>query len=382
MKVALVVTDSHSAWHFRRGLVKALIHKGIGVYIITPTGPYIENLKGLGAKHIPVNVSRFMNPLADIKFFLDLYRIFRRERFDVVHNFSIKPNTYGAVAARLAGVKKIFAAVTGLGYLFTKEQGIGPSAIKFVATNLYKLGFRYTDKIWFQNNDDIEAFVSAGIAIRDKAVLIKSSGVDIDEFSIKAVDESTLASLRREFAPNQGKIVTMVARPLWNKGIREFVEASELLRERMPDAVFIVVGEKEAGNPDNVPDDYIREKESGKLHFIGWRDEIREIYLLSSIVVLPSYREGTPKSLIEAMAMGKPIVTTDAVGCKETVDNRKNGILVPVGDSSKLADAIYELASNEELIREFGQYSRKKAKKEFDEKIVVGRIIKEVYQIT
>ena len=380
-KVALVVTDSFSAWHFRRGLIKALIRKGIAVYIITPTGPYTRNLKDLGAKHIHINISRFMDLLGDIKFFLNLYRIFRRERFDVVHNFSIKPNTYGAVAARLAGVKKILGAVTGLGYLFTNEQKIGISVLKFFAVNLYRLGFRCSDKIWFQNNDDIEAFVTAGIAIRDKAVLIKSSGVDTDEFSTKAVDECALLLLRNEFGPSASKIVTMVARPLWNKGIKEFVEASFLLRKRMSDAIFIVVGEKEPGNPDNVPDAYIKEKESEKLRFIGWRNDVREIFALSIMVVLPSYREGTPKSSIEAMAMGKPLVTTDAVGCKETVDDHKNGIIVPVGDSRKLADAIYEIASDEKLIKSYGLYSRKKAETEFDEKIVVGRIISELYQL-
>jgi N,N'-diacetylbacillosaminyl-diphospho-undecaprenol alpha-1,3-N-acetylgalactosaminyltransferase len=383
MKVALVVTDSHSAWHFRRGLIKALLQEGLDVYIITPVGPYIKKLKGLGVKHIPVNVSRFMNPLSDLRFFLDLYRIFRRDRFDVVHNFSIKPNTYGAIAARLAGNGKILGSVTGLGYLFTDQQGLGgTSAVKIVARQLYRLGFKYTDKIWFQNSDDIEAFASAGIRVREKAVVIKSSGVDTEEFSPMTVDREALASLRLELAPNGARIVTMVARPLWSKGVREFVEACELLKNITPSVLFIVVGEKEQGNPDNVPDEYIRKKESERLRFIGWRDNIKEIFAVSSLVVLPSYREGTPKSSIEAMAMGKPLVTTDAVGCKETVENSRNGYLVPVGDSLALADAIYRLVTNRKLLSDFGIYSRKKAEKEFDEKIIVTRIIRELYQIS
>ena len=381
MKIGLVVTDSHSAWHFRRGLMKELVKRDNEVYIITPEGPYIRNLKNIGVKHIHVKVSRFMDPFADIKYFVELYKIFRRERFDVVHNFSIKPNTYGAVAARLAGIKIVLGAVTGLGYVFTSGNGNGTSLLRYIAMNLYKIGFLCTNKIWFQNNDDIEAFVAARIPIRNKAVLIKSSGVDTEEFSTSAVDRSTLASLNDEFCTNENKIVAMVARPLWNKGIKEFVEASDLLKDKIPDALFIVVGEKEPGNPDNVPDEYIKENESERLRFIGWRDDIREIFALSSIVVLPSYREGTPKSSIEAMSMGKPPVTTDAVGCKETVDNHKNGILVPVGDSHKLADAIYEIVSDEKIIKEYGFYSRKKAEREFDEKIIIGRIIEELYQM-
>jgi N,N'-diacetylbacillosaminyl-diphospho-undecaprenol alpha-1,3-N-acetylgalactosaminyltransferase len=383
MKVALVVTDSHSAWHFRRGLMRGLLKQGLEVYIITPMGPYITELKGLGAKHIPVRISRFMNPLGDLRFFFDLCRIFRLERIDVVHNFSIKPNTYGAVAARLAGVKKIFGSVTGLGYLFTDQQGLGgTSALKLVARQLYRLGFKYTDKIWFQNRDDIEAFASAGISVREKAVVIKSSGVDTEEFSSMTVDREVLASLRLELAANGAKIVTMVARPLWSKGVKEFVEASELLKNIAPSVMFIVVGEKEQGNPDNVPDEYIKKKESEKLRFIGWRDDIKEIFAVSSLVVLPSYREGTPRSSIEAMAMGKPLVTTDAVGCKETVEDGKNGYLVPVGNSHLLADAIYRLVTNKKLLKDFGVYSRKKAEKEFDEKIIVNRIIEELYEIS
>jgi N,N'-diacetylbacillosaminyl-diphospho-undecaprenol alpha-1,3-N-acetylgalactosaminyltransferase len=382
MKVALVVTDSHSAWHFRRGLIKGLLQKGLEVYIITPTGPYITKLKGLGVKHIPVKVSRFLNPLGDLRFFIDLYRTFRIERFDVVHNFSIKPNIYGAVAARLAGRGRIYASVTGLGHVFTREQRMGSkSALGFFVRQLYKVGFRYTDRIWFQNNDDIEVFESAGIKVREKAVVIKSSGVDTDEFSPKAVNREALASIRRELAPNSARIVTMVARPLWSKGIREFVEASELLQDSESGALFIVVGEKEHGNPDNVPDEYIRKKESERLRFIGWKDNIREIFAASSIVALPSYREGTPKSSIEAMAMGKPLVTTDTVGCRETVENGMNGYLVPVGDSRALADAISRLVRNRKLLKKFGVYSRKKAEKEFDEKIIINRIIKELYQI-
>ena len=141
MKVAIVVTDSFSAWHFRRGLIKALIHKGVYVYFITPLGPYIEDLKHLGAKHIPIRVSRFISPCADVRYFFDLYKIFRREHFDVVHNFSIKPNIYGSLAAHLAGVRKILGAITGLGYLFTNEKGIKTFILKYIAVNLYRLAF-------------------------------------------------------------------------------------------------------------------------------------------------------------------------------------------------------------------------------------------------
>jgi N,N'-diacetylbacillosaminyl-diphospho-undecaprenol alpha-1,3-N-acetylgalactosaminyltransferase len=185
--------------------------------------------------------------------------------------------------------------------------------------------------------------------------------------------------LRQELAGKSSKIITMVARPLWSKGIREFVEAYNILMDCMKDAVFIVVGEKEEGNPDNVPDKYIVENHSERLQFIGWRDDVKEIYALSTIVVLPSYREGTPKSLLEAMAMGKAIVTTDAPGCREAVDHGKNGLLVPVGNSQKLAKSIYELATNKRKRTLFGRYSRKKAIREFDEKIVISQLLSKMY---
>ena len=381
MKVALVVTDSNSAWHFRKGLIKGLIIKGVNVHIITPTGPYIKNLKLLGVKHRPVKVTRFLNPLSDLKYFINLYCIFYREQYDIVHNFSIKPNTYGAMVARLAGIDKVLGSVTGLGYLFAKRRSIKVHVLKSLVMGLYRIGFKCTDRIWFQNPDDINEFVSAGIISRDKVALIRSSGVDTETFSPARVDRNVLTSFKREFALNGHKIITMVARPLWSKGIKEFIEAYYILENSLPNATFIVVGEKEPGNPDNVPDGYIRKNQSERLRFIGWRDEMREIYASSSIVVLPSHREGTPKSLIEAMAMGKALIATDTAGCKEVVEHQKNGMLVPVGDSRKLAEAIYEIASNGNLARDYGRYSRQKAVREFEEKFVVNRIIDEVYQI-
>lgn len=362
--------------------MRALLQRGIDTYLIAPMGPYIKNVTDLGVKHIKINVSRFLNPFADLKFFIRLYLIFRRERFDIVHNFSIKPNTYGALAGRFAGVGRILGSVTGLGYLFTNRRGgLKTAILRILAQHMYRLGFRYTDKIWFQNKDDVNEFLSAGLINHDKVVLIKSSGVDMEEFSAVAVDKQALESLRHTLALEGTNIVTMVARPLWNKGIREFVEASEFLKGNMANALFIVVGEKEPGNPDNVPDEYIKKNESERLRFVGWRDDIREIFAISSVVVLPSYREGMPKSLIEAMAMGKPLVTTDCPGCRETVENGKNGILVPAGDSMKLAEAIQGILKDESIMMKYGRYSRQKAEREFDERNVVRRLIGDVYQL-
>lgn len=378
-----MITDDHSAWHYRGPLIRALVAKGLDVYVLTPEGEYVDRLKSLGAKHIPIRIHRFMDPIGDLRFIFELYHIFRKERFDLVHNFSIKPNTFGAIVAKLAGLKKIVGSVTGLGYVFTLDNSVTSKILRFIVWKLYWLGFTCSEKVWLQNPDDIELLVSLGILTRSKAVLIKSSGVDLDLFAPSKIDVARLNALKQELSVNgTKKIVTMIARPLWTKGVKEFVEALHIVQQRMPDVCFLLVGQKEIGNPDNVSDEFLQASESDSFHYLGWRSDIREIMALSSVIVLPSYyREGIPKSLVESLAMGKAIVTTENIGCKETVEHGKNGYLVPIKDSLALADAIETILADPQKLQEFGMYARKKAEQEFDEKIVISRIIQELYSL-
>jgi len=384
MKIALILNDDFSMWHFRKGLISTLVRTGIDVYAITPDGPYVDKIKSLGAHHIPVTMYRFYSSFEDIKLFMNLYNIFRREKFDIVHTMTIKPNIYGSIAAKLAGIKRVVGLVSGLGYIFSNANGLKPKILKIITCKIYSLANKFSDKIWFQNIDDLSYFVEKKLVSSGKALLIKSGGINLEEYSNEFLNKRLLENLRNELEMKKStKLCSMiVARLVWSKGIKEFVEASEILYKYY-DWKFILVGPFEEDAPESVPEQYLKEKRSKNLKILGhFRTDIKELIALSDIVVLPSYYgEGVPRVLLEAMAIGKPIITTNSVGCRETVENGKNGYFVPPRDPKALADAIEALINNDKKRAQFGSYSRSKVEREFDEKIVVKRIIKELYQL-
>jgi N,N'-diacetylbacillosaminyl-diphospho-undecaprenol alpha-1,3-N-acetylgalactosaminyltransferase len=382
VRIALVLNDDFSMWRFRRGLIVTLRRLGHTVYTLTPSGPYVGHLEALGAIHRPVPMYRFVSPLGDLRMVWALYRTLRRDRIELVHNMTVKPTTYGALAARLAGVPKVTALVSGLGIPFM-TGGPGRRLMRCTVRALYRAALSLTDKVWFQNPDDLELFVADGLVDRARVVLIRGSGVDLDEVSAARVDQGALAALRRDLGlGGSGPVAAMVvARLIWSKGVREFKDAARLLAGRCPDLRFVLVGPYERGHPDAVRD---RDLEAGLppnlIALPQFRQEVREILALADIVVLPSYfREGVPRILLEALSLGKPIVTTDHPGCRETVEPGRNGHLVPVRDAGALADAIADLAADPGKRRRFGEHSRRKAELEFDERLVVRRVLREVY---
>jgi len=228
MKIALVVNDNFTMWQFFRGLIEALVKRGFAVYLITPSGEYTERLEALGARHIAVPMSRFINPVNDLLTLWRLYKIFRRGAFDIVHNIQIKPTVFGAIAARMAGAPRVAGSTAGLGYpFFIENPGLFHRSLAWLILHLMRLGSRLSDKIWFQNGDDLDFFVTRGVVPSAKAVLIRSNGVNVEEYSAQAVDQSKVVSLRGELDLNDSDpIVTMVvARLIWSKGVKEFLEA-------------------------------------------------------------------------------------------------------------------------------------------------------------
>jgi len=385
MKIALIYPDAFSIWHFHQDLLRALKEKGHDVYTISTIGEHVKYIEGLGVVHIPVRMNRFMNPMKDIRFMLELYRIFRKYRFDIVHNFTIKPNIYGAVAAKLAGINRIIGTAEGLGFMYADEPGLKIRMMRPLVNALYRLGCRLTHRFWFVNPDDLDLFVTQKIISREKVFLAISAGVSLKEYFPGVIDEAKTARLKKEWNLSDGtKVIAMiVARVIWSKGVREFLEASELLRNRYPSVKFFLIGPVETDSPESVQEAFLREKErTGNFKWLGFRKDIKEIYAMSDLVVLPSYyREGVPNVLLEAMALGKAIITTNYVGCKEVVEDGRNGYLVPVRNSRALADAMEILINDDEKRKAFGQYSRTKVENEFDKKMIIGRIMKELYQI-
>jgi len=383
VKIAIVNNQAFTLWQFRRGLIRRLMEDGHDVLLITPAGPqsqsYIEQLRGLGARHVALALDQYVDPTGDVRFLFELTKLLRTERIDLVHNITIKANILGTIAAKLAGVRRVVGLVPGLGHVYVDRPGIRAWLVRNVATLLYGIIFRLNYRVWLQNEDNLEFLVRARLLPRKKAVLIRGSGVDLTEYSPECVDPKRLEALREELGITDGRpLVLMAARAHWRKGVREFFTAAELVGREMP-ALFALAGAAEGTVGVARPED-LEAQESKHFRWLGFRSDVRELIALSDVVTLPSfYPEGVPRSLLEALAIGKPIVTTDSVGCRETVDDGVNGFLVPPQNAGALAAAIATLLRDADLRRRFGARSREKAKREFDERLVVDRVLKEVY---
>lgn len=384
MKIAILYPDDFSIWQFRKGMIEALISKKHSVYILCPNGPYINRLEAMGTIHVKVDFHRFINPVRDIKNIIELYKIFKKNKFNIVHNLTIKPNIYGAIASKLAKVGLILGTVEGLGSIYSGSSELKIKFLKPIVNILYKIGFHFCDRVWFLNQDDLSYFLDNKMIGHNKAILIKSTGVNTTEYSKDKVNLLHAKEIKTELKiETSSKIVLMVVgRFLWSKGVKEYIESYEILQNRFTNIRFILVGVFEIESPDSVPAAYLLEKESNSLTILNFRDDIKELIYVSDIIVLPSYyREGVPRILLEAMSFGKPIITTNNVGCREVVEEGKNGYLVPIKDSNALAAAIVKLINDDEKRIIYGKYSRLKVEMEFSEKVVVRQLMDKLYKI-
>ena len=376
MTIVLVSPDALSVRLFCTRIIREFQRiPGTRIVVVSNVGQHGADLEALGVTSVSVPVSRFMNPLSDLRFIWMLHRILRRERADLVFNLATKPNIYGTIAARLAGVSEIISYVVGLGIAFLPERGAAQSVVRGVTLILYRLACRWSTRVWFTNPNDLTFFVNAGVVDRTKSVLTRFY-VDVDAYGPGAVPREDVRALRRELGFSaHDRVVVMVARMIWPKGIREFGEAAELLRDGYPDVHFLLVAPLEPGSAYAVPESYIREKErTANLTWLGFRNDVKTVYALADVAVLPSYyREGGyPRALTEPMAMGKPLVTTSNEDCRAPVEDGRNGYIVPIKDSRALADAIQRLIDQPALREQFGRYSREKALREYDERKVVA----------
>ena len=379
MTIALVCPDGLSTVLFCKGLIRALRRiDGARVVVVSDDGPYQASIEALGVTSVSVPISRYASPLADLRYCYRLYRTFRRQRCDVVFNVSTKPNVYGAFAARAARVPYVVSHVLGLGAAFVPTSGLASGIVRAVAEVLYQLAARCTDRIWFTNARDLAHFVDRGWLLPDKAVLTRNY-LDTEEYSLKTVSPAEIATLRKELdLDERHEVVVMVARLIWSKGIREFVEAAALLRERFPLLRFLLLAQPETGNPDAVPESYVRNGErGGNFRWLGFRPDTRQLYALSSLAVLPSYyREGGyPRGLLEPMSMSKPVITTTSEDCRRVVEEGRNGYLVPIKNHVALAEAIGRVMGNATLREAFGRYSCAKSVREFDERPIIERTL-------
>lgn len=367
-KIVLVSNTAWSIYNFRQGLIRALRTHGFEITAVAPPDEYAPRIAETGAHYIPLEMeNRGTNPWADLRLCIQLRRILKKEAAACVLSFTIKPNLYGAVAARSLGVPCI-TNISGLGTVFIRETWITT-----IVKVLYRWGLRAASWVFFQNPDDRDFFAVEGLVDREKTELLPGSGIDTGLYSAAPVAEQPRNSLR----------FLLLGRMLWDKGVGEYVAAAQSLQERFPECEFVLMGFLGVANATAIPRTKIEEWErSGAVKYLPPTDDVRSAIAKADCVVLPSYREGTPRSLLEAASMGKPIITTDVPGCRQVVDHQRTGFLVKVRDPDDLADKMERMIHLSKTERvEMGQRGRKKMIREFDERIVLDRYIRRVSEL-
>ncbi len=373
MKAVLFANSDWYLYNFRLNLAAALCDAGHQVLLVSPPGPYGEKLQALGFRWIAAPMRRrSLNPFSELGLVLWLWNLLRRERADLVHGFTIKCAVYGSLAGRLAGVPARVSAVTGMGYVFTSDA-TKARLLRPLVRAVMRMAFGGPGvRLILQNADDKKLVEQAGIVEPATVRLIAGSGVDCRRFSPDL--NRARASIALRFR------VLLASRMLWDKGIQEFIDAARQLRAEHRDIDFLLAGAPDPGNPASIPETTLRAwVEEGLVQWLGHVDDMPALFHSVDAVVLPSYREGLPKGLVEAAACGLPLVTTDAPGCREVVTPEVDGLLVPVRDSVALARAIARLQDDPSLAARLGAAARAKALANFDARIIVWRTI-DVYR--
>ena len=342
--------------NFRGPLLAALVGAGHQVVACAPDNDtrLVDRLKALGIRFRSINLSRnSLSLLRDAVCIASLVRLIREERPDVTLAYTAKPVIYGSLAAAASSVPAIYSIITGLGYAFT-DTNLRRRLLAWVMGWLYRWALRYNRTVFFQNRDDLELFRRRRlISSRCPVVIINGSGVDLEQFS-----PALIAA--------QPPVFLLIARLLRDKGIVEFVEAARQIKCHYPEVMFDLVGPFDS-NPSNIRRAEVENWQAeGILRYHDRVDDVRPFIKAASVYVLPSYREGMPRTILEAMAMGRAVITTDAPGCRETVITGENGFLVPVKDPKALARAMMRFILEPGLIESMGKRSRELAIQKFD----------------
>lgn len=353
-RVLFVVNDPAFFISHRLSIACAAKKEGYEVHVATAPGDSVSTILGHGFVHHPLPLSRSgINIFREFFAFISIWAVFVKVRPTIAHLVTIKPVLYGGLAARISPVKGVVAALSGLGFIYIR-QGKKAGALKMVVSYLYRLAFAKSNlKAIFQNADDMNDFVRQNIVPRSKAVIIRGSGVDLSLFEYRP-------------EPDTVPMVTFAARLLRDKGVVEYVKAASLLKLRGVSANFQVVGGIDTGNPTSITRQEIDAwRSEGFISFLGHRRDISSIFSRSHIIVLPSYREGLPKVLVEAAACGRAVVTCDVPGCRDAIEPGVTGLLVPERNAGALAESIQLLVENSELRQRFGRAGRDLAEREF-----------------
>ena len=358
-KVLFVITED---WFFHSHFLdraKYIASSGGTVGIATRFSIHEEDLRNLGFELFPIDFSRRgLNPITEFITALKIRRIVRRFKPDIAHNIALKPVVTGTFGELLGRQGVVINALVGMGYIFTSTDTRASVVKPFLNRILKSLLRSKSVHVVIENPDDLNSLVDDGFVRKSQISLIRGAGVDLNAFPFHPEVAGPV-------------VVTLVSRILRDKGVLEFIDAASQLQTRVPEVVFQIVGEPDLGNPSAIPQSEIDSwKSLSNVKYLGRRSDIADILKGSHIVCLPSYREGLPKSLLEALSSGRPIITTDVPGCREVCEDGVNGLLIPARDSIALSDAIEKLAINPELRQAMGRAGRKRAESEFSSELV------------
>lgn len=414
MKVVICLNTAWNLLNFRAGLIRALVAAGHEVVAVAPDDKYAGGLKALGCRFVPMHMANGgTNPVQDALLMWRFVRFFAQERPDVYLGYTVKPNVYGSLAAHIMGIP-VINNIAGLGAVFISEGWLVR-----VVRGLYRMALSRSAKVFFQNPDDQALFIEGGLVRAEVTELLPGSGVDLMRFAPLPIaaggqclalppvvrgqplvdggegrnhcdgaaptTPDAMDDVRWGSGVPVGKVFRflLIARMLRDKGVSEYVEAARQLRQHWPQAEFCLLGFLDVQNPAAISraemDAWVAE---GVVNYLGVSDDVRAQIATADCVVLPSYREGTPRTLLEAAAMARPIITTDAVGCREVVDHGINGFLCKVRDFADLAAKMEQMLSlTSEQRAEMGLRGREKMEAQFDEEIVIDKYLSAITTI-
>ncbi|WP_299826440.1 glycosyltransferase family 4 protein [uncultured Pontibacter sp.] len=367
MRIAIVINTSWNIYNFRLGLIKALLTEGHEVVAIAPEDAYSERLVAAGCQFLPVAMEQGTNPFTDMQLIWRLYRAYKKTKPDVVLHYTIKPNIYGAIAAHWAGIPAI-NNVSGLGTVFITKDYISSIALK-----LYKFSFKYPAWVFFQNHDDRRLFMRNKLVRAGITEVLPGSGINLKAF-VPAPG----------YKRNSPFVFLMVARVLYDKGVVEFVEASKLVQEKYPNVKCQLLGQVDEKSRSGIKNEKLQEwLATGVIEYLGATDNVAGVIAKADCVVLPSYREGTPRTLLEAAAMAKPLIATNVPGCREVVQQGVNGYLCKLRSAPDLADKMQQMLDlSDKELEQMGSASRQLAVTRFDERIVIEKYLHAIKEVT
>lgn len=356
-KILMICNTSQNIYTFRLPLIKKFQNEGYEVSTITFDNNYEEMLEKEGIKLYYINdKNRSLNPLKILSLKKRYYKIIKEIQPDIVFTFQLKPNIFGSLAAKKAGVKEIYSMVEGAGDAFINKS-LKWKLVKFAEKVLYKKSFKNAKKVFFLNNDDKSEFESLKLLKPEQSVIVNGIGVDLEKFAFKKVDKKS------------NKFI-MIARLLKTKGVFEYCKCAELVKKSHPEAEFMYLGGEGSVKVEDIKE-YI---DNGSINYLGTTKDVKPYIEESLMLMLPSYREGVPMTIMEAEAIGRGIITSNRIGCKETVEDGFNGYLVEQQDFETMAKHCIEVLENKDLAVKFGQNSRKFAEGKFDQKIINQKI--------